>query len=172
MTNDSPEVLFAKVIDRISLYEVGTYILGLNDDELTETQKDFKRCYDLWLGLGNGFYDVCNGTYLASLPRGVAAFERIGATLIATAGRLVLAEFECRNLPTTEDEIDLSIIDEAELERIFLAIEKIDRDYMSQIWDAALVTEQQLIALASVGPEPTNTEHAAGDGPPIRREST
>lgn len=153
MTLDSPDSLFSKVVDRESLYETGTFILGLDDDLLTEPQKDFKRCYDLWLGLNNGFSDVCNGTYLASLPRGVVAFERIGSSTISKAGRLVLAEFEKRNLDATEERIDqFTFDDETELERFQLAIEKIDEGFISQIWDAASDIEAQLIGLASEKP--------------------
>ena len=166
MIADSPDTLFSKVVDPESLYYVGTYILGLDDEGLREPQKDFKRCYDLWLGLGNGFCDVVSGTYLASLPRGVAAFERIGATTIAEAGKRVLAEFESRNLPITEEKIDQFMLkDETDRERFHLAIKKIDADYISLIWDAASDTEQQLIALASEQPKPNTTEQGADGNP-------
>jgi hypothetical protein len=155
-----PDTLFSKVVDRESLYDVGTYILGLDDDGLTESQKDFKRCYDLWLGLGNGFSDVVRGTYLTSLPRGLAAFERMGATNISTAGKLVLAEFETRHLPTTEDQMDQFMLDVDGRESFYQAIEKIDAEYMRSIWDSASVTEQQLIALAAGRQQPEDTEQS------------
>ena len=158
MDTETPEKLFSRIIDRESLYDAGTYILGLDDVSLSKDQQDFKRCYDLWLGLGNGFSDVCKGTYLSSLPRGIAAFERIGVTSISTPGRLVLAQFESRNLPTTEDEISDSILDDADLDRFHDAIERIDADFMNQIWEAADAIEQELIALASGCPQQTHTE--------------
>lgn len=148
MVAETPEKLFLRISDRKSLYDAGTYILELDDGDLSEAQRDFKRCYDLWLGLGNGFSDVCNGTYLSSLPRGVAAFERIGVTNIAIPGRLVLAQFESRNLPTNEDEISDFILDDADLDQFHDAIKKIDEDWMGQIWEAADDIEQGLIALA------------------------
>jgi hypothetical protein len=165
MTAETPEKLFSRICDRKSLYDAGTYILALSDEGLSEDQRDFKRCYDLWLGLGNGFSSVCNGTYLSSLPRGVAAFERIGLTKIATLGRLVLAEFESRNLQTTEDEISDFILDGAELDRFQAAIEKIDGDYMKQIWESADDIEQGLISLASGQPQQSNTEQVGAQNP-------
>lgn len=41
---------------------------------------------------------------------------------------------------------------DAEVDRFHRAIEKIDEDYMSQIWDAADTIEQELNALASKRP--------------------
>jgi len=162
MAAQTPESLFLRISDRKSLYDAGTYILGLDDRDLSEAQRDFRRCYDLWLGLGNGFSDVCNGTYLSSLPCGVAAFERIGITTIAIPGRLVLAQFESRNLPTTEDEISNFILDDADLDRFHDAIKKIDADWMDRIWAAADDIEQGLIALASARRQQTNTELGVG----------
>lgn len=162
MAAETPEKLFSRITDRKSLYDAGTYILGLDDGDLSEAQRDFKRCYDLWLGLGNGFSDVCNGTYLSSLPRGVAAFERIGVTTIAIPGRLVLAQFESRNLPTTEEEISDFILDDADRERFRSAIERIDAEFIHQIWDDGANIEQSLITLASRRPEQTNTEQGVG----------
>ncbi|MDF1741189.1 MAG: hypothetical protein P1U86_18655 [Verrucomicrobiales bacterium] len=172
MATESPESLFSRVIDRESLYDAGTYILGLEDSGLTESQQDFKRCYDLWLGLGNGFYAVCNGTYLSSLPRGVAAFDRIGTTVIATPGRLVLAEFKRRDLPITEEEISFFVPDDSELDRFHRAVQKIDEEYVDQIWDAADTIEQRLITLASGRPQRTSTEQAGGGQAATRAEST
>ncbi|MEM7601189.1 MAG: hypothetical protein AAF357_07195 [Verrucomicrobiota bacterium] len=148
-TAESLEILLSRSSDCESLYDAGTYILGLNDQCLSETQRNFKRCYDLWLGLGNGFSSVCNGTYLSSLPRGVATFERIGATTIAIPGRLVLAEFESRNISTTEDEISDFTLDDSEVDPFHRAIEKIDADYLDRIWDTADDVERRLILLAS-----------------------
>lgn len=162
MAAETPEKLFSRISDRTSLYDTGTYILGLDDQDLSEAQRDFKRCYDLWLGLGNGFSSVCNGTYLSSLPRGVAAFERIGLKTIAIPGRLVLAQFESRNLPTTEDEIADFVLDDADLARFHDAIKKVDADHMNQIWDDAGAIEHGLIALASSRPLQTNTELGVG----------
>jgi len=162
MADETPETLFSRIRDRKALYDAGTYILGLDDRDLSEAQRDFKRCYDLWLGLSNGFSAVCNGTYLSSLHRGVAAFERIGLTTIAIPGRLVLAQFECRNLPTTEDEIADFVLDDADLAWFHDAIEKIDADWMDQIWEATDNIERGLISLASGRPQQTNTEQGVG----------
>lgn len=170
MNTDSADTLFSRIVDRESLYDVGTYILGLDDEGLTESQQDFKRCYDLWLGLGNGFSDVCIGTYLDSLPRGVAAFGRIGVTTIATAGKLVLAEFGKRSLPITEAEIDYPVFEtDADRERFYSAIRKIDEDYIVAIWHAGSFIEEQLMALASGRPNPTSTaQDAEGESVTIR----
>lgn len=161
MTSETPENLFLRITDRESLYDVGTSILGLDDGDLSEAQRDFKHCYDLWLGLGNGFSDVCVGTYLSSLPRGVAAFERIGVNTIAIPGRLVLAQFESRDLSTAEDEISDFMLDDADFDQFHEAIKKIDEDWMHQIWEAADEIEQGLMALASGRPQKPHTEYGA-----------
>lgn len=146
----SPSDLFRAVVDRTSLYDVSWRILELSDDSLTEKQKDFKHCYDLWLGLSNGFYDVCYGTALRSLPRGISAFEKLGVTLIAIAGRRVLAEYEKLPHPPNMEEIaEFAFHDEEEAEIFFRAIKEIDEELGNRIMDDGFEIERKLIALAA-----------------------
>lgn len=146
MTVESPNIIFASVVDRESLYDQGTVILGFPDESLTEQQLDFKHCYDLWLGLGNGFFDVCNGTWVTSLPRGIAVFERFGPNLVAEAGSRVLAEFSSRGICITGDGISCTA-DDTSINELFENIRKIDTEYIERIWDSDL--EDTLIRLAA-----------------------
>jgi hypothetical protein len=150
MTSDPQASYFGKIVDRESLYEAGTVILGFKDDRLTEAQKDFKSCYDIWLGLGNGFSAVCQGTYLSSLPRAVAAFDRIGVSSIAVPGRLVITEYEKRGIRVTEiTNGEFAIHDQTEIKSLYCAIKEIDDRYFERIFEEGANTEEKLIQLAA-----------------------
>jgi hypothetical protein len=143
--------MFEKVIDRESLYSQGTYILALDDENLSEQQRDFKHCYNVALALGNGFSGVFSGdSYIESLPRAVSAFQRSKARYLAHAGMKVLNAFSEQGILITQDRIVDSYYETGAYELLVPILRVIDDEYIEKIWNEEWdVLEFFLIELAS-----------------------